>query len=163
MLIIQYNARSLTSANLVEFKAHLHLYKPLVAVISETHWKNQFSVKFKNYHVAFKNRMGRPGARVTILIHKSLQFTQIPLPDLETIEAIGVTTVLRENAHNQFIDILSAYVPNGNICNEAELTQSIQDGNGNIIVRGDFNNHHGQWETSCNHKNQSGRAIAHLL
>lgn len=28
---------------------------------------------------------------------------------------------------------------------------------------GDFNGNHGRWETSCNHPNQSGRVIAHLL
>lgn len=136
MLIIQYNARSLTKANLVQFKAHLHLYKPLVAIISETHWKNDFSVKFKKYHVAFKNRVDRPGGGVATLIHKFLKFSQIPLPYLETIEAIRVTIALKENAYSQFINILSVYVPNSNICSEVELTQLIQDRNGNTIVGG---------------------------
>jgi endonuclease/exonuclease/phosphatase family metal-dependent hydrolase len=163
MLIIQYNARSLTKANLVQFKYHLHLYKPLVALISETYWKDHFSIKFKNYHVTHKNRANRPGGGVAILIHKLLQFNQLTTPQFKTLEAIGVSIAIRKNSQNQIIDIFSVYVPNRSTFEEEELNQLIQGRSGNLIVGGDFNAHHGRWETTCNHPNQSGRAIAHLL
>ncbi len=163
MLIIQYNARSLTKANLVQFKYYLNLYKSLVALISETYWKGHFSVKFKNYHVAHKNRADRPGGKVAILIHKSLQFNQLPTPQFNTLEAIGVSIAIRKNNQNTLMDIFSVYVPNGSSLEEEEFSKLIQGRSENLIIGGDFNAHHGRWETTCSNPNQSGRAIARLL
>nr|CAH0106516.1 unnamed protein product [Daphnia galeata] len=105
--------------------------------------------------------MDRPGGGVAILIHKSLQFSPLSLPHLETIEVVGVSIALRNNS-NKLIDILSVYIPNGNSCSEEELT-SLTTGRNNFIIGGDFNGHHGRWETSCNLPNQSGRALANIL
>ena len=105
--------------------------------------------------------MDRPEGGVAILIHKSLQFSPLSLPHLETIEVVGVSIALRNN-RNKLIDILSVYIPNGNSCSEEELT-SLTTGRNNFIIGGDFNGHHGRWETSCNLPNQSGRALASIL
>jgi hypothetical protein len=104
--------------------------------------------------------MDRPGGGVAILIHKSLQFSPLSLPHLETIEVVGVSIALRNN-RNKLIDILSVYIPNGNSCSEEELT-SLTTGRNNFIIGGDFKGHHGRWETSCNLPNQSGRALASI-
>ncbi|KZS19929.1 Uncharacterized protein APZ42_013513 [Daphnia magna] len=163
MSIIQLNSRSLTKANLVQFKAHLHKYKPLIAIISETFWKDSFTVKFKSYNVINKNRQNQNGGGVAILIHKSLQFFQFSLPATQTIEAVGASIAVKNNNTDEFIDIISAYIPNGNQCYEDELKLLTQARRSSFILCGDFNAHHGRWETSCNHHNQSGRAIANLL
>jgi hypothetical protein len=125
--------------------------------------EGQFSVKFKNYHVAHKNWTDRPGGGVAILIHKSLQFHQIPSPQFKTLEAIGVSIAIKRNNQNHLMDIFSVYVPYGSALEEEELNQLIQGRGGNLIVGGDFNAHHGRWETTFSHPNQSGRAIAHIL
>lgn len=138
MFIIQFNARSLTKANLVQFKAHLHKYKPLIAIISETFWKESFTVKFKSYNVINKNRQNQNGGGVAILIHKSLQFSQLPLPATQTIEAVGVSIAVRNNNRNELIDIISAYVPNGNHCYEDQLEQLTQASSNSLILCGDF-------------------------
>lgn len=88
--LIQYNARSLTKTNLVEFKADLHTYKPHIVTISETFWKDTFTVKFKQYYVANRYRKNQSGGGEAILIHKSLQIKLLEIEDLQTIEAIGV-------------------------------------------------------------------------
>lgn len=88
--LIQYNARSLTKTNLVEFKADLHTYKPHIVTISETFWKDTFTVKFKQYYVANRYRKNQSGGGEAILIHKSLQIKVLEIEDLQTIEAIGV-------------------------------------------------------------------------
>jgi hypothetical protein len=36
----QYNARSLTKSNLIEFKSHLHTFKPHIVASSEAFWKD---------------------------------------------------------------------------------------------------------------------------
>ncbi|KAI9558423.1 hypothetical protein GHT06_015205 [Daphnia sinensis] len=47
--------------------------------------------------------------------------------------------------------------------NTQDKTIKPNNRNSNIILGGDFNGHHGRWESSCNHPNQSGRVIAHIL
>lgn len=163
MLIIQYNARSLTKANPIQFKSHLHKYKPHVALISETFWKDTFLVKFKNYNVINKNRQSQAGGGVALLIHKSLQFTLINLPDFRTIEAVGASIDVTNDSTYQKFDMISIYIPNGDHCDPEERRHLTQARNENIIICGDFNEHHGRWETSCVNSNQSGRAIANLL
>lgn len=106
--LIQYNARSLTKSNLIEFKAHLHLYKPHIVTLCETFWRDSFSVKFKQYYAVNKNRVGQVGGGVAILIHKSLQFKQLQLPDLQTIESIGVSITTENNGRNEMLDIIQS-------------------------------------------------------
>lgn len=89
--LLQYNARSLTKANLIMFKACLHQYKPLMILLSETFRKNSFSVKFKQFHTINKNRENHPGGEVAILIHKSLQFVYLTIATLQTIEAVAIS------------------------------------------------------------------------
>lgn len=161
--LIQYNARSLTKSNLIEFKAHLHLYKPHIVTLCETFWRDSFSVKFKQYYAVNKNRVGQVGGGVAILIHKSLQFKQLQLPDLQTIESIGVSISTENNGRNEMLDIISIYIPNGQACDEDELTQLHRLTSNNTIFCGDYNARHGLWDTRSTHPNRSGRILANLL
>lgn len=163
VLIVQYNARSLTKSNLVQFKSHLHTHKPLIIAICETFWRETFTVKFKNYNVINQNRQNQLGGGVAILIHKCLQFTQLTLTTLTTVEAIGASIALRSNNGKDVIEIISAYIPEGNNCDEDEIRQLTQSRNHNFILSGDFNAHHARWETSCTQTNRSGKVIANLL
>ncbi len=95
--LIQYIARSLTKSNLIQFQSYLHKHKPHIVLISETFLKDTFSVKFKQYYVVNKNRTNQPGGGVAILIQKSLKFSKVQLPNLQTIEAIGISVSIEKN------------------------------------------------------------------
>jgi exonuclease III len=160
--LIQYNARSLKKYNLIEFKSYLHKHKPHLLLISETFRKDTFSVKFKQYYVVNKNRSNQPGGGVAILIHKSLQYSMLQLPNLQTIEAIGILVSKENNGQKEMLEVVYIYIPNGHQCNEDELDQLIADNN-SLIISGDFNAKHGLWEIDCQHPNRSGRAVFSLL
>jgi exonuclease III len=160
--LIQYIARSLTKSNLIEFKSYLHKHKPHLVLISETFWKDTFSVKFKQYYVVNKNRSNQPEGGVAILIHKSLQYSMLQLPNLQTIEAIGISVSIENNGQKEMLKVVSIYIPNCHQSNEDELDQLIADNN-SLIISGDFNAKHGLWETDCQHPNRSGRAVFSLL
>ena len=57
------------------------------------------------------------------MVHKSLQFSRLPLSDLQTIEAIGVKIAVKNSRRKEMLDLISLYVPRGQQCDEDELTQ----------------------------------------
>lgn len=61
------------------------------------------------------------------------------------------------------LEVISVYVPNGQVCNEEELTQLYISYSNSINICGDFNARHKGWEENCVHSNRSGRAVADLL
>jgi exonuclease III len=88
-----------------------------------------------------KTRDKNPGGGVAILIHKSLQFSKLAIPNLKTMEAVAVTISIKIKKKNELIDIISIYILNGNNCLEEELNQIAHHPN-SIILGGDFNGHH---------------------
>ena len=67
--ILQWNSRSLYRAKLEEFRANLKNFNPLLALISETNWRNEYKVKFTTYNVFSFNHQD-PGGGVAILAKK---------------------------------------------------------------------------------------------
>ncbi|KZR97395.1 Uncharacterized protein APZ42_007763, partial [Daphnia magna] len=98
-----------------------------------------------------------------ILIHKTIQFKMLQIPDLHTIEAIGVSIATENKGRKQMLHIISLYVPNGQLCDGDELAQLYSTDKNNIILCGDFNARHKDWETNCLHPNRSGRMVADLI
>lgn len=80
-------------------------------MLSEKFWKDAFCLKFNQYYVENKNHPMRGG--VAILIHKSIQFTVVQLPDRQTIEALGVLIVTEKEERKEMLDLLTVYIPNG--------------------------------------------------
>ena len=58
---------------------------------------------------------------MAILIHKSLQFSTLAIPNLKTIEAVTVTALIKINKKNELIEIILVYIPNGNNYIEEEF------------------------------------------
>lgn len=108
--VLQWNARGLTKSRLEEFKHALSYFVPSVVLISETHWKDLFNVKFSCYHVIKKNRTNRRGGGVAILAHHSYKFSVIQLDSYHSIEAVGVSIALPRHPS---LDLISAYAPRG--------------------------------------------------
>jgi hypothetical protein len=86
----------------------------------------------------------------------------LQLPNLQTIEAIGILVSKENNGQKEMLEVVYIYIPNGHQCNEDELDQLIADNN-SLIISGDFNAKHGLWETDFQHPNRSGRAVFSLL
>jgi hypothetical protein len=116
---VQWNARELTKAKLEEFRHFLSLVKPEIALLSETHWKESCRVKFKAFNILKKNRPDRPGGGVAILVNKQLSFNPSPLNPHDSVEAIGVSILFRNNSYSDFI---SAYAPKGD-CDMSDVSE----------------------------------------
>lgn len=54
--LIQWNFRSLYRAKLEEFRANLKTFNPLLVLISETNWINEYKAKFNTYNIFSFNR-----------------------------------------------------------------------------------------------------------
>lgn len=151
--IIQWNARGLNKSRLEEFRNFLSLSKPSVVLLSETFWNTFCKVKFRSYNIIQRNRHGRPGGGVAILIHSSINFTPLSVDTSASFEVVGAT--ITSSSHGP-IDVISVYCPKGD-CSKEEFDSLIIRDN-NFIVGGDFNGHHDLWE-SCPRSNKSGAAI----
>jgi len=106
--IIQWNARGLYRSRLEEFKNQLRHHNPHIVLLSETHWKDEYKVKFSAYNSFYLNRASQGGG-VAILIKKNIQATLLDFPPHENIEAVGATIRL---SNKDIIEIASVYCPN---------------------------------------------------
>ncbi|KZS04645.1 Uncharacterized protein APZ42_032370 [Daphnia magna] len=126
-------------------------------LLSETHWNSAYNVKFRTYHTLKKDRPNRMGGGVAILVHKSLQFTPLILNNTDTIEAIGVKI---KCTNNKTITFTSVYIPQGDC--EVEDVEALITNPDAFVTGGDFNGHHGMWETNTR-ENKAGRSIHEAL
>ena len=87
--LLQWNARSLYRSKLEEFKNNLRKINPHLVLLSETHWNEKYIHKFSAFNSIYINRQGQEGG-VAILVKKTIQYTKLLLPRLDTIEATGI-------------------------------------------------------------------------
>ncbi len=80
---------------------------------------------------------------MAILVQKSLQFTPLEVKTSITVKAIGVKIICQN--HNK-INFISACVPKGN-CETEDFAPLIHQAS-EFVTAGDFNDHHGEWETA---------------
>lgn len=151
--VLQCNARGLTKSRLEEFRHFLSLYNPSVVLLSETHWNDSFSVQFSSYVVIKKNRQGRFGGGVAILVKKSIQFSLLSLEHFNSIEAVGISI---SSPSSQTFDCISVYAPKGD--SPVEEIDVLLNRPSLFIVGGDFNAHHPMWESNSV-VNRGGNAI----
>ena len=83
----------------------------MIALVSETFWKESSAQSFSCYEAVRHDRIGQAGGGVAVLVHSSLRgyFTQLSLPESPNIETVGITIYKTERP----IDIVSAYCPQG--------------------------------------------------
>lgn len=160
--ILQWNARGLYKSKLNDFRYNLCSLNPTVLLLSETHWRNHFRVKFSSYRSFVCNRVDGEKGGVAILVKKNLRCEPFPLPSFHSIEAVGVTVHLNRHL---IITFVSVYCPDGN-CSQRSFTSDLvslfDSVNGNVFIGGDWNAHHPTWETPST-SNTCGRAIADFL
>lgn len=155
--ILQWNARGLFRAKLQEFRENLRSVNPLIVFLSETHWKNEYTIKFSAYNSYLLNRPSQGGG-VAILVKKAIQTNILTLPNLPNLEAVGVSVKLNDS----FIDLISVYCPNGNQCNAHEINLLFNTPRNKAIIGGDFNSHSEVWD-DFHATNSCGRKISEFL
>lgn len=102
---VQWHARGLTKSKLSEFKHFLSSFSPEIVLLSETHWHDRFNVKFEQFFLLKKNRIGTQGGGVAILVHRSLQFNPFIINTPESVEAIGVSLFSSQFGPINFISV----------------------------------------------------------
>ena len=130
---------------------------PFFVLLSETHWKNEYTIKFSAYNSYILNRPGQGGG-VAILVKKAIQTNILTLPNLPNLEAVGVSVKLNDS----FIDLISVYCPNGNQCNAQEINLLFNTPRNKAIIGGDFNGHSEVWD-DFHATNSCGRKISEFL
>lgn len=156
--ILQWNARGLYKSRLEEFKNNLRFHNPHIVLLSETHWKNEYKVKFSSYNSFVLNRVGQGGG-VAILTKKNMQATTLDVEPNENFEEIGVTIKLK---NKEELEVLSLYCPNGNRCNYEEIENILTNTGNSVIAGGDLNAHSELWEDGYP-TNTCGRNIKNYL
>lgn len=156
--IIQWNARGFYREKLEEFKFNLRKLNPHLVLLSETFWRDQYTIKFSDYTPFFVNRQSLGGG-VAILVKKSITASRISLPLLNSIEVVCISMKLH---NNDTIDVFSVYCPNGNSCSPDDLQSLFNLSSNSCIIGGDFNAHSSTWEDG-HQDNQCGRIISQLL
>lgn len=130
---IQWNARGLYKSRLEEFKINLRSYDPHFVILSETHCKDEYKLKFWAYKSFFLNRPTQGGG-AAILAKKNIRTTQLVIAPSNNLEVIGVTMSL---SNMKEIDIVSVYGPDGNSCGYEEIENLLNSTGRSAIVCGD--------------------------
>ena len=156
--IIQWNARSLYRAKLDLFKYNLRISNPSVVLLSETHWVDSHPVAFTAYNCFSKNRTGKCGGGVAILVKKSLSAYLFNTPSLDHFESIGISIHL---ANGKKLNLISVYCPKGD-APPSEINSLFSSCEGPFSIGGDFNAHHSMLKDSHNN-NTCGVSITNHL
>ncbi|KAL9698186.1 hypothetical protein quinque_001627 [Culex quinquefasciatus] len=122
-----------------------------VALLQEIWLKQKEHFRMAHYRMASQRRNEGWGG-VAVLVHESLEFEEIKFHNLLPVEVIAVKVVKGFDP----ITFVSVYVPpNRELHKEClgkieKLFEELHDLNGEVLVGGDFNGHHQDWD--CNIK-----------
>lgn len=120
-----------------------------IAILSEIWLKPDENFKFTGYKFIKKTRDNGYGG-VAFLIKNEIAFQEIPLPDIQPVEAIAIKTT---NTINPIL-FISIYIPPSPINNSqirnplSTLLNFIDQVNLRTVLAGDFNAHHPVWNVS---------------
>lgn len=155
--IVQWNARSAVSNKYSLIKC-LEEHNVDIALISETWFNKDTSIKFSGYNLVRKDRYdGYAGVAILIKKHFKFKELQIDANLRQDISICGIEIPYNNN-HLKFISVY--YPPNLNV-NENELINIFSCTNGSRIVGGDFNAHHATWGSYKN--NITGQRVISAL
>lgn len=156
--ILQWNARS-AIANKLPLQNFLISHKVHIALISETFFKPLAVVKFKGFNVVRRDRESGKGG-VAILIannikYDTIRFNNVNLENL--VEICGIKTTI----NGRQLSFISLYKP-PKITVSSEIWESFFNNlEGECIIGGDFNAHHGVW--GANISNSHGNHLVNAL
>lgn len=106
--ILQWNANGITSyPHIKQLENLLESEMIQIAGLNETFLKEKHKPYFKNYTLLRNDRTDRGGGGVALLIHKSINYKQIPTANSSHIENLSVEV----NINNNRIVVTTAYSP----------------------------------------------------
>nr|CAI5836564.1 unnamed protein product [Callosobruchus analis] len=138
---MQWNARSAV-ANKLSLDKFLHDNQIDIALISETWFKPNINIRFKEYSIIRRDRHdGKTG--VAIFVRNTLNFEEITSPlQSDDIQVCGAEISIADSLH---LSLLSVYVPPGTNIFPNNWARLLTLSNQHAIIGGDFNAHHGLW------------------
>ena len=159
---LQWNCNGLTSAaeRLSQF---LHLHNVKVAAIQETKLQpRNKNPRIPGYNLLRRDRPGGGrGGGVALLIHHSVAFTPIDVsfndPHLEVIAA-------SVSINNSNYNVINTYCPPSSACPSTyvpNLDAVINLAQGDSLILGDWNAHHGAWHSPS--EDDRGEALAEAI
>nr|CAI5836562.1 unnamed protein product [Callosobruchus analis] len=139
--LMQWNARSAV-ANKLSLDKFLHDNQIDIALISETWFKPNINIRFKEYSIIRRDRHdGKTG--VAIFVRNTLNFEEITSPlQSDDIQVCGAEISIADSLH---LSLLSVYVPPGTNIFPNNWARLLTLSNQHAIIGGDFNAHHGLW------------------
>ncbi|ESN97338.1 hypothetical protein HELRODRAFT_178124 [Helobdella robusta] len=155
--IMQFNCNGIRKRR-KELEHHLISNNIQIAAIQETKLSSPLkNIEFSNYTVYRRDRSGKKGGGLLMLIINSIQYDKKPLPspNNDVIEQQGITI----KVNNTMINIINIYIPPQSKCPKmfkASLSHLLSIPN--LILLGDFNAHHQLWHSSL--QNDRGNKLA---
>nr|CAI5827345.1 unnamed protein product [Callosobruchus analis] len=139
--LMQWNARSAV-ANKLSLDKFLHDNQIDIALISETWFKPNINIRFKEYSIIRRDRHdGKTG--VAIFVRNTLNFKEITSPlQSDDIQVCGAEISIADSLH---LSLLSVYVPPATNIFPNNWARLLTLLNQHAIIGGDFNAHHGLW------------------
>lgn len=94
--ILEWNA-ILYRFRLEEFKNNLRVNNPHIVLLSETHSRDQYNVKFSVYKYFSLNRLSQGEGVAILILKKNIQTAVLDFPSYDNLEVIGITIKLKNN------------------------------------------------------------------
>jgi len=153
IIMLNWNANGIKN-HVNTLSAFLNHHNIDIACITETHLSNIDKIKFAGYNVyrADRNSPARSMGGIAILVRKNVKHHHIPIPDLQSLEAIGVLI----HINNSSILIFSTYQPPSCIMHISDY-ERVMNLNNNVILAGDLNLKHTNW--GCRVVNPNGNKL----
>lgn len=144
MIILQWNCRILKS-KWFEIQKHIHNYD--IALLSEIWLTLEDNITLRNFDIIRKDRMGRRGGGVAILIRSSIKYSKVDIH----FDCHGQLEICAIKIFDSVGDTLlvSCYrAPDSQRINSIDWNNFFSQFDGRTIVGGDFNAHHSLWGDS---------------
>lgn len=153
--IISWNANGVRN-KAVELHNLLESQKAEVCLIQETHLGSALTFKLPNYTIYRTDRPGaldhKKGGGVALAIKVGTKHTEIVIPPLKTVEAVGVEV----HAPAGTIRLISVYLPPKKTLHPEDL-EALADSTKATIIAGDLNAKHVNWNSKST--NAKGRVL----
>ena len=116
-----------------------------ILILNETWLKNNFKLDIPNYSIARRDRPSRQGGGVAVLVLNDIKFDIIDTCSNINANNEAITICLKDT-ENQ-LSILTIYIPPASAINTL-LLQNIKNSADNIIITGDLNVKHTDFNCS---------------
>lgn len=152
---MSWNAHSICNKEkMSKLEMFMRTNSVVIATIQETWLKENNNLTSEDYSIVRRDRMtGKKGGGVAILVHNSLKFRVISLPDFDTLEVVAV-----EIFHFNIV-VLSVYC-NAQVLSRRDLDR-ITCYKDPFLIGTDLNAKHPDWNNS--YSNSNGKVLEQYL